>query len=300
MSLTSSQNCTDLCQSIIQLIEQHYVQTALIKPITQTLQDNLARGEYHNISTTDLATRLTQDLQAICHDRHVYVALPKAVSNQDWATHEQKREIKQNFGFTEMSLLEGNIGYLKILEFMHPDRGIATAIAAMTVLQHTNALLIDLRGNGGGYGGLAEYLISYFFTDEPQLLSTTHFRDSSQTFQTSTLPFVVGLRRVDLPLYILVDQKTGSAAEWFTYTLQSLGKCVVIGETTLGAANRNAFFSLEQGLKLSLSVGMPISAVTNGNWEGVGIIPDLACLAEQAKPTAHQIAHENSRRSIHV
>jgi retinol-binding protein 3 len=284
-----------ICQTIIRLLEQHYIATKYLEPMIELL----AKENYHKaLEPKEFAQQITRDLQAICQDRHVYLKLRDTTNTQDWAALEKLREKNTNFGITECRILEGNIGYLKILEFMNPNRGIATAVAAMTILQHTQALIVDLRGNGGGYGGLAEYLISYFFEEEPQLLSTTHFRDSSQTFQSSTLPFVIGSRRIDVPVYILVDQKTGSAAEWFSYILQAEQKAMVIGETTLGAANHNDYFLVKDSLWLSLSTGTPISVTTNSNWERVGVIPDLVCPPEKALSLAHQTAQKRIQRSL--
>jgi hypothetical protein len=297
--ISDPQEIASACEKAIQLITDHYVETPFIDDLTTLLKNNLRQNVYQEIlSYSQLAQRLTQDLRNLTNDRHLFLEVAPekrtneaTMSQNDWQHAELVREQELNFGFTELAILGANIGYLKLEEFMNPERGIDTAIAAMKFLENTDSLIIDLRQNGGGYGGLAEYLVSYFFEEEPRLLSTTYFREIELTTQqTYTYPFIVGKRRVSQSLFLLVDKKTGSAAEWFVYTLQAFKKGTVVGEVTVGAANRNSYFDVNQHLRLSLSTGKPVSEATKENWEGKGITPDINCAASEAKMRAWEEA----------
>ena len=291
--ILNSEKAISICKKVIQLVNEHYVETTKINELATFLNSNLEKGSYQEISSyPQLAKALSHDLQLQTNDGHLYLEVApqsnKVAANQvDWQEAELAQEKKLNFGFTELAILEENIGYLKIVEFMNPERGIDTVIAAMKFLETTSALIIDLRQNGGGYGGLAEYLASYFFEEEPKLLSMSHYREKEvTTYYTYSSPFVVGKRRLNQPLFILVDKGTASAAEWFAYTLQACKKGIVVGETTAGAANRNNYFTVDQYLRLSISVGKPIVEATKENWEGKGIKPDIVCAADEAKTCA--------------
>mgnify|MGYP001627390277 CR=1 FL=1 len=274
------------------MIDSHYVIVPKRRLISQYLDSNLKSGIYYSINDPDsLAKKLTVDLRKVGKDKHLYVEyIQSGASNNTfdwdaWAKQERIDEINKNFGFTELSVLEGNIGYVKMVECMNPDRGIKIAIAALQFLENTRALIIDLRGNGGGYGGLQELFLSSYFDEEPTHIST--FTSNNEPPNKSyTLPFTFGKRRIGTPLYIIVDRKTGSAAEFFAYTLQSFKKALIIGEPSAGAAHMNSYYPLNQNFRISVSTGAPINPITKSNWESVGIIPDIACPPSEAKDLA--------------
>ncbi len=274
------------------MIDSHYVIISKRKLISQYLDSNFKQGVYHAISHPDsLAKKLTVDLRKVSNDRHLYVEYLQSGASTDsvdwdaWAKQERIDEINKNFGFTELSVLEGNIGYVKMIECMNPDRGIKIAQAALQFLEHTRALIIDLRGNGGGYGGLQELFLSAYFDEEPTHIST-FTSNNEPPHKTYTLPFTLGKRRVGTPLYVIIDKKTGSAAEFFAYTLQSFKKAVIIGEPSVGAAHMNSYYPLNQQFRISVSTGAPVNPITKSNWEGVGVIPDITCPPSEAKGIA--------------
>ncbi|MGH2624827.1 MAG: S41 family peptidase, partial [Sphingobacterium sp.] len=182
------------------------------------------------------------------------------------------------------------IGYLKIVEFMHPRRSMQTAIAAMKFVENTDALVIDLRGNGGGYPDIMEYILNHYFEGEPKLLSTTQWSDSTlapMTVYSSEL--IYSKPRVGTPLYVLIDKRTASAAEYFAYTLQAFKNATIIGERSAGAANMNTYFPLSSNFRISISTGTPINAITNSNWELKGVQPDVKAKAADAECVAYQL-----------
>lgn len=294
----TQQQVAELCVKSAAAVETHYVLAEKKKPIAAFLADRCRSAEYAKIKTpVELVEILTADLQkASGGDKHLYVQFigGKGETKQNfdpvaWERQEREREKKKNFGLTEIQILERGVGYLKIEEFMNPDRGIHAAAAAMKFLEATDAMIIDVRGNKGGYAGLTEYFVSHYFPETPTLVSTTLFADKNIIpREVHTSPFVFGRRRVGEPLYILIDRRTASAAEFFAYTLQAFKKAVVVGEPSGGGAHMNSFYDLNYGFRISISTGAPINAVTKTNWEGKGVQPDIACNPQQAKETALQ------------
>lgn len=276
------------------LVRAHYVDEDKGQAIATAIERKAQAGAYAGLDRDAFAQAITGDLRAASGDGHLYVRAgkPRARGPEaGWEAAEREREAQTNHGITDARVLPGNVGYLRIVEFMHPQRSFATVNAAMRFLQDTRALILDLRGNHGGYGGLPEYLASYWFQDEPQLLSSDRQRDTSKPSMPSwSFPAVAGERRTGTPAYVLVDGETASAAEWLAYTLQAFGKAKVVGERSAGGANHNEFFELDPQLRLSVSVTSPVSAATGGNWEGKGVVPDVSSPSAQALEAALRLA----------
>lgn len=278
------------------LINEHYVFQESKGRIVSEFEQKVKSGKYDAITNPDsLAGILSHDLKSISNDGHLYVrylstndTVKKDV--KDWEKQELEREIRSNYGFREVQILENNIGYIKITEFMRPKRAMQTAVAAMKLVENTDALIIDLRGNGGGYPGIMEYILNHYFDGPPTLLSTTYFGDSTlHPAPNYTSDLVYGKLRLGTPLYILIDNKTASAAEYFAYTLQAQKKAVVVGETSAGAANMNSFFPLPYNLRISISTASPVNEITKTNWEQRGVQPDYPVNAEDAKDKSMEI-----------
>ena len=85
---------------------------------------------------------------------------------------------------------------------------------------------------------------------------------------------------------MLTSPRTFSGGEEFCYDLQALKRAVLVGEVTGGGANPGMGQPLAAGLSMFLPTGKGISAVTNANWEGVGVKPDIAAPAGQALKVA--------------
>lgn len=281
-----------ICRNIMLRIDSSYVIKENRGHIIRYLDSNLKVGSYKSFTSPDsLAAQLTTDLRKASKDKHLYVQYVSEGNRNDsfdwsaWSKQEKINEIDKNFGFTELAVMQGNIGYMRIVECMNPDRGIRTAISALLFLENTKGLIIDLRGNGGGYGGLQDLILASYFDEEPTHISTFISNESTPN-KVYTLPFTFGKRRIGTPLCILIDRKTGSAAEFFAYTLQAFEKAIIVGEPSAGAAHMNTYYPLGEGFLISVSTGAPINPITMKNWEGAGVIPDIIISPEMAKQKA--------------
>lgn len=283
----------NMIDSIPVLLSRNYVNKEKGKAFADAFKKNIESGKYLCIIDPDTLTKvLTQDLRYLSHDGHVYIQRLKGEEKEDkdWEEFELENEKDNNYGFTEIQILKGNVGYLKIVEFMNPQRAMPTAVAAMKMIENTSALIIDIRGNGGGYPGIMEYILNHYYEGEPVLLSTIYFSDTSLQPKTNySSDLIYGKLRINTPLYILVDNKTASAAEYFAYTLQAAKKAIVVGEVTAGGANMNDLFSLPGKFRMSISTATPINAITKTNWEMKGVIPDVQVSSQLAKDKAYQL-----------
>ena len=292
-----------ILQQIPALIEQHHVDRDRASDIAGEFRQRVESGTYHQFKDAAvLAKTVSTDLREISNDGHLYLKHIETSPDQakkpaqDWEAAERESEIKLNYGFTGVQILENNTGYLKIEEWMHPKRSMPTAVAAMKLVENTNALIIDLRGNGGGYPGIMEYVLNHYFEGPPRLLSTTYFSDVETKAHTRyTSDLVHGKLLVGKPLYILIDEDTASASEYFAYTLQAFGKAVIVGNKSAGAANMNSFYPLNDQFRLSVSTAMPINPVTGTNWELTGVKPDIQSGAEAALQVALEHIKSSAR-----
>ena len=296
-SLTSEQRSTILDQ-LFTLLQEHYVFPDVAKNVEETLRQRLLHGDYDEFTTADVFCELiTEHLYEISQDRHLSLwyradAQPlyegrNLYDDPEWQSKFRQEAILQNFGFQRVERLRGNIGYLDLRSFFPPEFAGDTAVAVMTFLAHTSALIIDLRSNNGGENYMAHLLSSYFFEGEPLLLNSFYFRTRQSTQQCWTLPYVPGKRYVDKQVYVLTGPQTASAAEEFAYTLQQLKRATIVGEQTMGAANPIEHYQITPHVAAYIPMGRAINAITGTNWEGTGVIPDREVPQETALKVAH-------------
>jgi hypothetical protein len=246
---------------------------------------------YRTISDPEaLAKAMTADLFAVTHDKHVHIEYPFDPSQFGDASQPNAAQMHQfdqliNSGFLTVRRLRGNIGYIDFREFSD-DAEVGRVIdAAMTLVSHTDALIIDLRKNGGGSPRAAQTLEAYFF-DKPQQITSLMLRDPKTGVVTETQQYtdatVPGPLYLNKPIYVLTSNRTFSCAEQFTYDLHNLKRVTVVGETTGGGANPGDFLSLGNSFGIFMPNGTAYSPITKTNWEGTGIAPDVATSAADA------------------
>ncbi len=267
------------------------------------VRTNLESGAYDAMSDPRaLADTLTSDLRSVSKDRHLGVVFaPERIRQmraQDETQKDADRRARErlerfsNYAFREVRLLPGNVGYLKFDGFSEGDGAFRVAVGAMAFLASSDALIIDLRENGGGSPQMIQLLSSYLFDGEPTHLNSFYYREGDKTEQTWTLPYVPGTRRPDVPVFVLTSARTFSAAEEFTYNLKSLERATIVGETTGGGAHPVRPEILTDRFLLRVPFARAVNPITKGNWEGTGVEPDVKVPAGEALATAEALALE--------
>ena len=288
---------TTIIDSVTAALNDVYVFPDVAKKMEQLVRNNLKEGKYKKIKLLpDFIAQLTGDLQSVSHDRHLHLEMPRS-QDQNGAPaltpdEERKRQLEQlrkdNYGFRKVEILPGNVGYIDFRYFAETSFGdpATTAIAAMNFLAHTDAIIFDLRQNGGGSPSMIQLISSYLF-EEPVHLNTFYIRKTDETQQFWTQGHVVGPKMTEVPVYVLTSSATFSGAEEFTYNLKNLKRGTIIGEVTGGGAhpvNIQDFPTLH--ISLSLPYGRAINPITKTNWEGTGVTPDINVPADQALTVA--------------
>ncbi len=166
-----------------------------------------------------------------------------------------------------------------------------TAIAALTFLAYCDAIIIDLRQNGGGDPSQIQLISSYFFP-EPTHLNDIYTRAEDKMENFWTLPYVPGRKPLEADLYILTSKETFSGAEEFSYNMKNLKRATLIGETTGGGAHPTDEKVIQSKFILAVPSARAINPITKTNWEGTGVTPDIAVPAPQAFDKAYAMALE--------
>lgn len=262
-----------------------YFSAQLAEAMAANIEGSLAAGAYDGLGDVPaLAARLQEDLRSVSRDLHVKV-LPGVIPDFDSDVEMLRRE---NYGFTAVEVLPGNIGYVDFFQFYAVKDAGATAIAAMNFVANCDALIVDLRSNGGGYPEMRSLICSYLFAAPTHLLD---FRGRDGVIQDWTLPHVPGRRLPDVPVYVLVGRPTFSCAEDFAFCLQSLGRATIVGEATGGGAHDCKLWTFpEEGISLQIPFNEAVDPRGGKNWEGTGIKPDVAVPGRQAFRTAMRLA----------
>jgi C-terminal peptidase prc len=178
------------------------------------------------------------------------------------------------------------IGYIRLSTFMSND-GSQEFKQALKKLEKTKGLIIDLRGNPGGAPAMVGYLASAFTAHNASIYNVFHSRVGTVSEAPAEW---YATPRVDVPVYVLIDGRTGSAAESFAYTLQQARRATIVGEHSGGAANPGRFFAAGHGFRVFVPTGSPVNPISRGNWEGTGVIPDVASSSDDALETALALA----------
>jgi retinol-binding protein 3 len=164
----------------------------------------------------------------------------------------------------------------------------------MKFLAHTDALIFDLRNNGGGDPEMVALISSYLFGDKPVHLNSLYWRPGDKTDEFWTKPNAAANKFTDKPVYVLTANRTFSAAEEFSYNLKNLKRATIVGETTGGGAHPGSSVRLHEHFAAFIPTGRAISPVTKTNWEGTGVEPDVKVPKEHALKTAYLSALNKS------
>lgn len=271
------------------LIQDFYIYPDVAKKTSEHLNKQYEAGYFDQCKDNEtFATILTEVVQSVNKDKHM-----KIMSNAIYIAPENTLEAKAahrmgqinhyrnyNHGFKELKMLEGNVAYLDLRMFDPLYRAKEVADAYMKLLSQSDAVIIDLSKNGGGDPSMVQYLCSYFF-DKKLHLNSLYYREGDRTQEYWTLEEVEGKKMADIPLYIMISEETFSGAEEFSYNMQQLKRATLIGQTSAGGANPGETRGINNDLSVFIPTGRAINPITNTNWEGVGVQPEIQTKKEE-------------------
>jgi hypothetical protein len=292
---------------LAKVIREQYIYPELGRDIIGALETHLKNGQYEAYSNSeDFAQRLTEDIQAAGHDKHMSIDFDEPPEDEGWNIFLSKqRKMKlleelrgMNFGFgsisfDKVSVPGKTIATLPINGFVPSDElEVRTAIGEiMSSIADADALLVDLRVNHGGDPDTIAFVESYILTDAPVHLldfvdRSGKVKDSFSTLPAGKLPAGSKLFGGSKPLFVLTSNETFSGGEDMAYNLQAFKRAsAVVGEgneSTAGAAhpiNTPQYVCEKDFGKMWWFVAVPnlkpVHEITGTNWEGIGVKSDV-------------------------
>jgi hypothetical protein len=295
-SLTDRAYKKNIFQKVDSLIEWKYVIAEKAKAFADEFRKRYTAGDYDSlVDPKRFGERVTADLRAITNDKHNTFRLIESSdvgeevgSNLHHPVRYYRIRMKEHTGFTKLEWIDGRIGYLELTRFNHPSEAKEMLGIAMKFLAGANAIIIDLRENAGGSG---DYLSSYFLP-HPTQLTGSYYREGNDLQESWTSRNLEGERMLDVPLFLLTSKKTFSAAESFAYDMKVRNRATLVGDSTRGGAHDVGYFKIDDQFEMYISIGRGVNPITNTNWEGIGVVPDLPVPASAALDTAIGLARK--------
>jgi hypothetical protein len=288
----------EIVTKAMELLRANYVFPDQAERAATAIGARLEAGEYDGLDEITLTDRVTDHLQEILGDKHLRLRLGGGPGPRREPEKRPDREKMRamgrldNFGIRRVERLDGNVGYLDLRRMPVAANAGPAISAAMELVAGTYALIIDMRHNGGGAPEGVVFWCSYLFDGEPTHLNDIFRADTGETRQFWTLPYVPGTRYPDHPVYVLTSERTFSGGEDLCYTLQALGRAQVIGETTGGGAHPTRPFPISPAVHIGIPFARSVNPVTGTNWQGTGVVPDVAVPEAQAYDVAYARALE--------
>ncbi len=296
---TDISRLTSVVEAVAVCVESRYVDAASGARAAGALRRRLRTGCYETVPyAAELAPLLTANLQAVLPDLHLQVRWspevrkPSATSDWDdpnflagyWA-----HEALDNYGFEKAERFRGNVGLLVVRNIDEPEGTAAIIDAAFAFVARCSALIIDLRRTTGGAPSGVAYFLGHLLPAGTPLIQTVD-REGAVVEQTATPPGKEPLLGSDVPVFALTGRRTVSGCEELAYDLRAASRATLVGARTVGAANPVDVYVVDPHVAVRVPTAVVRHAVTGGNWEGTGIVPDVECAVDDALDVAHRLA----------
>lgn len=289
---------TELCEKI----QNIYPFPEIAEQTSAGLQTYYEDGKYSAYTDrSEFANHLTMDLEDLSNDTHFYLSynpevaaeikkqMEHEVQEESLTAYEARIEKWNNYGFKELKILDGGIGYLDLRLFFATFYAGEVAVAAMNFFTNCNAVIIDLRYNGGGWDDMVNLLLSYFAEPRDEVIfNINQYTIDSSYYAGKTMSYVPGKRLTGIPVYVLISRSTASAAEAFASKIKYINShAVLVGETSAGAENPISRIIIGDEFILNIPSWRSVYQKYDTDWEGIGVDPDIEVASEEALATAH-------------
>jgi hypothetical protein len=264
------------------------------------LRKNAAAGRYDKGTRGELATMMTDDLLAVHKDGHLHLELARSPDSESAGANRGPRNLPPMIQAAKT--IAPGIGYIRFTAFMGTDEEVAAVRKWLAENANAKTLIFDLRNHHGGGLDEQDAIFSYLFAKPTPLVKMAVAKDlfdrgDSPLASGPTLKFEAqgdkmvathtAIPGADTPLrtakvYLLVSNKSGSAAEHFALALKSSGRATLIGEATAGANHFGGGQPLNEHFGVWMPVGRTYDIKTGKDWEGDGVAPDIAADPRQA------------------
>ncbi len=299
--LTKTQQ-KEIIAELCEKIQTVYPFPTIAEQTVSGIQMYYEEGKYSAYTDrSEFANHLTIDLEHLSNDTHFYLSYNPEVAaemikqqshevlEESLTAHEARIEKWYNYGFKELKILDGAIGYLDLRLFFATYYAGEVAVTAMNFFTNCNAIIIDLRYNGGGWDDMVNFLLSYFAESRDEVMfNVAQYTIDSSYYAGKTMSYVSGKRLTGIPVYVLISRSTASAAEAFASRIKHINShAVLVGETSAGAENPISRIVIGDEFILDIPSWRSVYQKYDTDWEGIGVKPDIEAAAEKALDVAH-------------
>ena len=269
-------------------LRDNYIFPDVGQKAAERINASLAAGDYDNLTDPRaFATRLSADVAAIAHDKHMSVnSMSGPPPSPVGAVPAMPRA---EAGVVRADKLAGDVGYIEVIGFPPLPVFKPALDKAMSALKGGRALIIGDRRNMGGSPDAVDYFVSHLIPpgrsiEINDIVSRVPKTNNFDRKKFESEPTPVSFAKV--PVYVLTSKNTFSGGEEFAYDVQThkLGK--IVGEVTGGGANPTGPADLGHGFVASIPWGRAENPITKTNWEGRGVQPDINVPAPDALKVA--------------
>ncbi len=302
-----SSSVASVVEAVAGCVESRYVDATAGIRAAEALRRRLSAGHYEGLPyAAEMAPVLTADLQAVLPDLHLQVRwsddVRAASATSDWDDPEflagyWAREALDNYGFDKVERLPGNVGLLVLRNVNEPEGTAAVIDAAFAFLARCSAAIIDLRRTTGGAPSGVAYFLGHLLPAGTALIEAVN-REGVLVERTATPTGREPTLGPEVPVFVLTSRRTVSGCEELAYDLRAAERATLVGATTVGAANPVDAYVVDPHVVVRVPTAVVSHATTGGNWEGVGIVPDVECAVEDALDVAHRLAAHAIRRRV--
>ncbi|MFC5044337.1 S41 family peptidase [Aquimarina hainanensis] len=276
-SRLNKEQVSTLVTDIIAKLEQTYFDKEKSKKVKKVLLQQIKDKELVGMTPPEIAKKIKETLRNTTNDIHFYMGVKEIpAAYKTGKIKGQKKTHNKNGGFSQVSILDENIGYIK-WDTSGVDLTVAfkKVIAMLEFLDGCDSLIFDITSNGGGYGELSGFINQHLFaTKEYQHLLKKRCIGEKEWHQ-SEVPYnyTDGPNFFDVPVYVMVSENTGSSAEYFAFILQQMKRATIVGKTTAGAGNPVTGVSLKH-----YNLYIPICEIKTKEGKSIeakGVVPDI-------------------------
>ena len=223
--------------------------------------DKLVGVEGQNVagwSSTDVAT-------LVKGEEHTYVSMTVLRAGEEKTFSVERRRVQTPVA--EAQLLNGHIGYVTIVNFDNRCADETVAAIEDMLAQGADMLLFDVRHNPGGYADELVKVLDYLLP-EGELFRTVDYAGKEEVDMSDA-------NCLELPMAVLVNGDSYSAAEFFAAALREYGVATVVGNQTVGKGYFQRTYQLLDGSAVGISVGKYFTPNGISLAEVGGITPDV-------------------------
>lgn len=291
----SNQQARQTIKQVQHIIERDYLHKTKAQFLVEKLNRKILLDPFKfNGDLTRFAKQLAAFMRSASGDAHLDIV--ENITPIDISINKGAKSASNNLNqanllnFSAVDILPGNIGYIRVKNLYYHDMSKLNIANVFADLSLVDALIIDLTELEGSSYSLVQYMLGFFLPSSTVLghIETNKGIPNEKLIARQDLD--TARFKGDLPIYIINSGFVSGAGEFFSYTLKHFDKAVIIGESTMGIADLVNTIYINDQLSMKLPVKSLINPITESNWEGDGVIPDIPLNMAQSFEKAYQLA----------